>query len=52
MKIKGFFFLFLQDMNAYWDGLRALAGLVIQAPGRTELEDGLRPGSREEVLCD
>ena len=33
-------------------GLRSVAGPVIQATGLTESEDGLRPGSREEVLCD
>ena len=32
--------------------LRSMAGLVIQATGRTEFEDGLRPGSPRGVLYD
>ena len=32
--------------------LRSVAGLVIQAIGRTEFEDGLRPGSPGRVLSD
>ena len=32
--------------------LRSVAGLVIQATGRTEFEDGLRPGSPGGVLSD
>ena len=34
------------------DCLRSVAGLVIQATGRTEFEDGLRPGSPGGVLSD
>ena len=30
--------------------LRSVAGLVFQATGRMEFEDGLRPGSPGEVL--
>ena len=37
--------------NISW-GLRSVAGLVIQATGRRELEDGLRPGSPGGVLSD
>ena len=37
--------------NISW-GLRSVAGLVIQANGRRELEDGLRPGSPGGVLSD
>ena len=33
-------------------GLRSVAGLVIQVTGRTEYEDGLRPGSPGGVLSD
>ena len=33
-------------------GLRSVAGLVIQATGRMEFEDGLRPGSPGGVLSD
>ena len=32
--------------------LRSVAGLVIQATGRTEFEDGLRPGIPGGVLSD
>ena len=32
--------------------LRSVAGLVIQATGRTEFEDGLRQGSPGGVLSD
>ena len=32
--------------------LRSVAGLVIQATGKTEFEDGLRPGSPGGVLSD
>ena len=32
--------------------MRSLAGLVIQATGGTEFEDGLRPGSPGGVLSD
>ena len=32
--------------------LRSVAGLVIQATGRTEFEDGLGPGSPRGVLSD
>ena len=32
--------------------LRSVVGLVIQATGRTEFEDGLRPGSPGGVLSD
>ena len=33
-------------------GLKSVAGLVIQATGRTEFEDALRPGSPGGVLSD
>ena len=33
-------------------GLRSVAGLVIQATGRMEFEDGLKPGSPGGVLSD
>ena len=35
-----------------YTSLRSVAGLVIQATGRTEFEDGLRPGSPGGVLSD
>ena len=38
--------------NMKWISLRSVAGLVIQATGGMEFEDGLRPGSPWEVLCD
>ena len=41
-----------QISNNNFDSLRSLAGLVIQGSGRTEFEDGLRPGSPGGVLSD
>ena len=40
------------DENFTAKSLRSVAGLVIQATGRTEFEDGLRPGSPGGVLSD
>ena len=34
------------------NSLRSMAGLIIQATGRTEFEDGLRLGSPGGVLSD
>ena len=43
---------FINASNRYFDGLRSVAGLVIQAAGRTECEDALRLGSPGGVLSD
>ena len=42
----------LNRPNKDLKSLRSVAGLVIQATGRTEFEDGLRPGSPGGVLSD
>ena len=44
-----FLFLFYDRLIG---GLKSVVGLVMQADGRTELEDDLRPVSPGEVLCD
>ena len=43
---------FVPLVNKHYWSLRSVAGLVIQATGRTEFEDGLRPGSPGGVLSD
>ena len=44
--------LFATKGNLKAHGLRSVAGLVIQATGRTEFEESLRPGSPGGVLSD
>ena len=39
-------------LNIFCKCLRSVAGLVIQATGRMEFEDGLKPGSPGGVLSD
>ena len=41
-----------QKVNDVLRSLRSVAGLAIQATGRTEFEDGLRPGSPGGVFSD
>ena len=43
---------FMELGEKYSVRLRSVMGLVIQATGRTEFEDGLRPGSPGGVLSD